>query len=62
MALITGDVFMTAVQFKSGAVVVELNRLPPFITMTPCTGGVLPGIKLINMYIRMAIQASAGEI
>jgi hypothetical protein len=35
MTLYTGYVFVTAVELKPGFIVIELNRLPPVITVAP---------------------------
>ena len=49
---------MTAIQFEPGTIVVKLNRLPPVITMTTGAGSNFCGIKLLVMYIGMAIQTT----
>jgi hypothetical protein len=62
MAFGAGNVLVTAVELKPGTVVIELNRLPPFIQMTAGTGSLFTRIKLIIMNIGVAIQTTAGQV
>jgi hypothetical protein len=61
VALDTGYVFVTAVEFESGRVMIELNRLPPFKTMATGAGSIFLSIKLFVMLVRMAIQTPVGQ-
>jgi hypothetical protein len=61
MALRTGNVFMTAVKLKSGLVMIEPDGFPSFKIMTPGTGIIIAGIKLLIVDIFMTGQATFGK-
>ena len=59
MALCTGQVFMTAVELKSGIVMIEPYRFPFIKIMATGTGIIFMGIKLPVVDIRVTFQATA---
>lgn len=62
MALNTGYVFVTAVEFESGRVMIEPDRLPPVKTMASGAGIILFCFKLLVMHVRMAVQTPVVQV
>lgn len=61
MALGTGYIFMTAIELKSGIVMINPGRFPLLKIMTPGTGTIIFCIKLFVMDIIMAIETTVVE-
>ena len=61
MALRTGNVFVTAVEFKSGCIMIKMSGFPPVEIMTTGAGSNLAGVELLVVSICVAIEATGGQ-
>lgn len=62
MTFVAFHIYMLAIQFKPGIIVIELRILPVTKAMTFCTIGNASGFKLSEVRVLMTLRAIVGKL